>query len=64
MKKLKIGYLSLVKGSWINDKLESQRLNALNALKVLDVELIVCGLLIQSETEAGKSLCDVRRETG
>ena len=52
MKKLKVGYLSLVKGSWINDKLESQRLNALKALKVLDVELVDCGLLIQSETEA------------
>ena len=52
MKKLKVGYLSLVKGSWINDKLESQRLNALEALKVLDVELVDCGLLIQSETEA------------
>jgi L-fucose isomerase-like protein len=52
MKKLKVGYLSLVKGSWINEKLECQRQNALKALKQLDIELVDCGLLIQSETEA------------
>jgi len=52
MEKLKVGYLSLVKGSWINDKLEKQRQNALKALKELDVELVDCGLLIQSEAEA------------
>jgi L-fucose isomerase-like protein len=52
MKKLKAGYLSLVKGSWINDKLESQRENALEKLKQLDIELIDCGLLIQNEMQA------------
>lgn len=52
MSKLKVGYLSLVKGSWINDKLEIQRQQALKDLAVLDVELIDCGLLIQSEVEA------------
>ncbi len=52
MSKLKVGYLSLVKGSWINDKLESQRKQALGELAKLDVELVDCGLLIQSETEA------------
>jgi L-fucose isomerase-like protein len=52
MEKLKVGYLSLVKGSWINDKLEKQRQDALKALKELDVELVDCGLLIQSEEEA------------
>jgi len=52
MGKLKIGYLSLVKGSWINDKLECQRQNALKALKQLDIELVDCGSLIQNETEA------------
>lgn len=50
--KLKVGYLSLVKGSWINDRLEGQRQKALQALAKLDVELIDCGLLIQSEVEA------------
>ncbi|MFA5204152.1 MAG: hypothetical protein WC708_07080 [Lentisphaeria bacterium] len=52
MSKLKVGYLSLVKGSWINDKLEVQRQQALKDLAVLDVELVDCGLLIQSEIEA------------
>lgn len=52
MDKLKVGYLSLVKGSWINDKLEGQRQEALRALAGLDAEVIDCGLLIQSEAEA------------
>lgn len=32
MSKLKAGYLSLVKGSWINDRLEGQRHQTLKAL--------------------------------
>jgi len=52
MRKLKVGYLSLVKGSWINEKLEGQRKQALKDLTALDVELVDCGLLIQSEVEA------------
>ncbi len=52
MKKLKVGYLSLVKGSWINESLESKRKHALESLSKLDCELVDCGLLIQSETEA------------
>lgn len=54
MHKLKVGYLSLVKGSWLNDKLEQQRQNALEMLKQLDVELVDCGLLVQDEKEASK----------
>lgn len=52
MSKLKVGYLSLVKGSWINDRLEGQRQQTLKALAKLDVEIVDCGLLIQSEVEA------------
>ncbi len=52
MKKLKVGYLSLVKGSWINDKLESQRQQALKDLAGINAEIVDCGLLIQSEVEA------------
>jgi hypothetical protein len=52
MNKLKVGYLSLVKGSWINARLEGERQKALKALSKLDVELVDCGLLIQSEVEA------------
>ena len=52
MYKLKVGYLSLVKGSWINDRLEGQRLQALEALEKLDVQIVDCGLLIQNEVEA------------
>jgi len=52
MSKLKVGYLSLVKGSWINDTLERRRQEALAVLAGLDVELVDCGLLIQSEVEA------------
>jgi L-fucose isomerase-like protein len=49
---LKVGYLSLVKGSWINDKLEGQRKLTLKHLATLDAEIVDCGLLIQNETEA------------
>ncbi len=49
---LKVGYLSLVKGSWINDKLQTQRQQALRDLATLGVEIVDCGLLIQSEVEA------------
>jgi L-fucose isomerase-like protein len=52
MSKLKVGYLSLVKGSWINDRLEGQRREALKALATLDVDIVDCGLLIQNEVEA------------
>jgi len=54
MSKLKVGYLSLVKGSWINGTLEDRRRQALTALTTLDVEIVDCGLLIQSEVEAEK----------
>ena len=52
MSKLKVGYLSLVKSSWINETLERRRQTALNDLAGLDIELVDCGLLIQSEVEA------------
>jgi L-fucose isomerase-like protein len=52
MKKLKVGYLSLVKGSWINDTLEAKRQNALVLLNSLDADIVDCGKLIQSEAEA------------
>lgn len=56
MKDLKIGYLSLVKGSWINETLEAKRQNALKALKGLDVKIEDCGLLLQNESEA-RAVC-------
>ena len=52
MNKLKVGYLSLVKGSWINTRMEGERQQALKALVKLNVEIIDCGLLIQNEVEA------------
>ena len=54
MEKLKVGYLPLVKGSWINDSLESKRENALKALKTLSADIVDSGKLIQSEAEARK----------
>ncbi|OGV36297.1 MAG: hypothetical protein A2020_07810 [Lentisphaerae bacterium GWF2_45_14] len=55
MKKIKAGYLSLVKGSWITDILEKRRKASLRALATLaNVEIIDCGQLIQNESEAGK----------
>lgn len=56
MAKLKVGYLSLVKGSWINDRLEGQRQKALAALGTLDVELVDCGALLQSEDQGREVL--------
>jgi len=53
MDKLKVGYLSLVKGSWINESLEVKRKNALAALKKLkEIEIVDCGLLVQNENES------------
>ncbi|MCA1809509.1 MAG: hypothetical protein LC725_08690 [Lentisphaerae bacterium] len=43
MHKLKVGYLPLVKGSWINDSLEGRRQAALRALADLGVEIIEGG---------------------
>ncbi len=54
MNKLKVGYLSLVKGSWINESLESQRAKALQALGSLDCEVVDCGKLVQNEKEAAE----------
>ena len=56
MKKVKVGYLSLVKGSWINDKLAGQRTDALNMLNSLDIELADCGGLIQNEAQAAEAI--------
>lgn len=56
MSYLKVGYLSLVKGSWINEKLEGQRKRALDALGALEIELVDCGLLIQDEIQAAEVL--------
>ncbi len=53
MGSLKVGYLSLVKGTWINESLELKRKAALDAVKKLNgVEIVDCGLLIQNETES------------
>ncbi len=54
MTSLKVGYLSLVKGTWINARLEAQRQAALSALAGLNVDLVDCGGLIQSEAEADR----------
>ena len=70
MKKVKVGYFSLVKGSWINDRLAGQRTDALNMLNSLDIELVDCGDLIQNEAQAAEAiekfadgrLCAVRGE--
>lgn len=52
MEKLKIGYLSLVKGSWINETLEAKRQDALSVLKSLNADIVDYGKLVQNETEA------------
>lgn len=55
MNKLKVGYLSLVKGSWITDLLEKRRAASLTALsKLRNTEIIDCGQLVQNEAEAEK----------
>ena len=56
MKKVKVGYFSLVKGSWINDRLAGQRTDALNMLNSLDIELVDCGDLIQNEAQAAEAI--------
>ena len=56
MKKVKVGYLSLVKGSWINERLAGQRAEALKMLGALDIELVDCGDLIQSEAQAAEAV--------
>ncbi len=56
MKKIRIGYLSLVKGSWINDSLAGQRENAVRLLNSLEEELIDCGGLIQNESQAADAV--------
>lgn len=61
MDKLKVGYLSLVKGSWINEKLETERAEALACLQNLDVDIVDCGKLIQNETEA-RECVDIFRD--
>ena len=53
MRTLKAGYLSLVKGTWINESLEKKRKDSLKALeKLAGVEIVDCGTLIQNELEA------------
>lgn len=55
MQKIKVGYLSLVKGSWITESLQEKRSASLKALKALkNVNITDCGQLIQSEAEAEK----------
>lgn len=56
MKKVKAGYFSLVKGSWINDRLAGQRTDALKMLNSLDIELVDCGDLIQNEAQAAEAI--------
>ncbi|MGN0870776.1 MAG: L-fucose/L-arabinose isomerase family protein [Victivallales bacterium] len=56
MKKVKVGYFSLVKGSWINDRLAGQRTDALKMLNSLDIELVDCGDLIQNEAQAAEAI--------
>ena len=56
MKKIKVGYLSLVKGSWINERLAGQRAEALKMLSELDIEPVDCGGLIQNEAQAAEAV--------
>ena len=56
MKKVKVGYLSLVKGSWINESLAGQRAEALKLLNSLEIELVDCGELLQSEAQAAEAV--------
>ncbi len=56
MKKVKVGYLSLVKGSWINERLAGQRADALKMLNSLEIELVDCGDLIQNEAQAAEAV--------
>lgn len=54
--RMKLGYLSLAKGSWINDRLERQRQNSLDSLQSLDAEIVDCGMLVQTEADADSVL--------
>jgi L-fucose isomerase-like protein len=57
MLKLKVGYLPLIKGSWVNDKLERQRIASRQALEKLEnIELVDTGKLIQTEAEGAEAL--------
>lgn len=52
MNKLKLGYLSLVKGSWVNERLENLRKESCAALAALGYEVVDCGELIKDEIQA------------
>lgn len=63
MKKIKAGYLSLVKGSWITELLEKRRKASLRELATLNnIEIVDCGQLIQSEIEAKKIYREFEKE--
>lgn len=56
MKQLKVGYLPLVKGSWINGKQEIRRKESLELLSGLDAEIIEDGRIVVTEQEAESSI--------
>ncbi|MBR0458432.1 MAG: hypothetical protein IJJ26_04285 [Victivallales bacterium] len=62
-RKMKIGYLSLVKGSWVNDRLAKEREDAVTALKALDYEVVDCDQLVTSDTQADEA-CEKFRQAG
>ncbi|HPY90989.1 MAG TPA: hypothetical protein PLT23_09695 [Lentisphaeria bacterium] len=55
MKTLKLGYLPLCKGSWVNDRLGKELKDSLAALKSLGHEVVDCGKLIISDTDADEA---------
>lgn len=60
MERLKLGYLSLVKGSWVNDRLEKLRTDSFQALAALGYDVVDCGELIITEEQADRAYAKFR----
>ena len=62
MKQLKVGYLPLVKGSWVNGKQEIRRAEVVGMFSKLDAEIIEEGRIIVTEAEADSSIAKFEQE--
>ena len=62
MEQLKVGYLPLVKGSWVNGKQEIRRAEVIGMFSKLDAEIVEEGRIIVTEEEANSSIAKFEQE--
>ena len=62
MEQLKVGYLPLVKGSWVNGKQEIRRAEVIGMFSKLDAEIVEEGRIIVTEEEANSSIEKFEKE--